>query len=283
MLVLICQLFRQSWCPRCLTYSSLMLGGMESTFWGLFKTIYCRWGRLSFICSFQSQGASSCRGWENLTLAPVSHSFLVTLICGYLTIRTASHPTWHEWKVTAKVEPSAFFSFQNAFAPTYWIGVGGGQSLSVGREGRVLCKASQDSHQGGQGRDSPVGTIPLPPAREQGNWGEAAPTPASSTSVGMRMGWDVNPWVWVWIHEPHGQADGCNAAQLWWGAKGKGLLGKQLQELQVWGVWVGGAVSQSCPYQRAGLGGDLNMISNSLLTGKKKANFNFLKIKKSAW
>lgn len=61
------------------------------------------------------------------------------------------------------------------------------------------------------------------------------------------------------------------------------VLGKQLQELQVWGVWVGGAVSQSCPYQRAGLGGDLNMISNSLLTVNKKANFNFLKIKKNAW
>lgn len=129
----------------------------------------------------------------------------------------------------------------------------------------MLCKASQDPQQGGQGRESPVGTIPPPPGREQSNWGDAAPAPASSTSLGMRMGWDVNPGVWVWIHEPHGQADGCNAAQLWWGAKGKGLLVKQLQELQVWGVWVGGAVSR-----KAGLGGDLNMISNCLLTVKKR-------------
>lgn len=81
-----------------------MLDGMESTCWGLFTKFYCRWGKLNFICTLQSQGTSSSGGWvcKILHLVSVSCSFLVTIICGYLTVRTASCLAWQEWKVAAE-------------------------------------------------------------------------------------------------------------------------------------------------------------------------------------
>lgn len=129
---------------------------------------------------------------ETLTLPSLSCSFLLMHISTYLIVRTASHPTCCEQRVAAKVDLIAFFSFHNAFAPTYLIWK---EMLGAAR---ADCFAEARLTAGQAGRASSARAVPPPPIGTQ-------------TVRNFHSNKNVKPVCGTWIHRVCGQA----GIQLW--------------------------------------------------------------------
>lgn len=149
---------------------------------------------------------------ETLTLPSLSCSFLLMHISTYLIVRTASHPTCCEQRVAAKVDLTAFFSFHNAFAPTYliWKEMLGAARADCFAEARLTARQA--------GRASSARAVPPPPTGTQ-------------TVRNFHSNKNVKPVCGTWIHRVCGQA----GIQLWHSDKSPSI--KQLWGMEVV-LWV---------------------------------------------